>query len=52
VKSRLFGFHRDLPPQTAAQLLGGRVVFTEAREGQWVAVVELDRVVDARWQRP
>jgi len=48
VKTRLFGFHRDLPPAVAAQLLGGRVVFTEARQGQWVAVIELERVEDAR----
>jgi hypothetical protein len=43
LKTRFFGFHRDLPPAAAAQILGGRIVFSEARHGQWVAVVELDR---------
>ncbi len=47
VKTRFFGFHRDVPPVLAAQLLGGRVVFLRRARGQWVAVVELERVVDA-----
>jgi hypothetical protein len=43
LKTKYFGFHRDLPPAAVARILGGRVVFSEAREGQWVAVVELER---------
>jgi hypothetical protein len=50
MKMRFFGFHRDLPPAIAAQILGGRVVFTEKIAGQWVAVIELERVLDARVQ--
>jgi len=42
-KTRFFGFHRDLPPAAAAQILGGRVVFSEQRQGQWVAVIEMER---------
>ena len=41
LKSRFFGFHRDLPPAAAAQILGGQVVFKEERKGQWVAVIEM-----------
>jgi dolichyl-phosphate-mannose-protein mannosyltransferase len=52
LKTRFFGFHHDLPPEIAAQLLGGRVVFTEKRSGQWVAVIELERVFDAQLRRP
>jgi hypothetical protein len=52
LKTRFFGFHHDLPPEIAAQLLGGRVVFTEQRSGQWVAVIELERVFDAQLRRP
>jgi hypothetical protein len=48
LKARFFGFHRDLPPEIVAQLLGGRVRFTERRSGQWVAVIELERVYEAR----
>jgi len=43
LKTRFFGFHRDLPPPAAAQILGGHIVFSEARKGQWVAVVVLER---------
>jgi len=48
VKARFFGFHRDLVPSAAAQILGGRIVFREARTGQWVAVIELQPVKEAR----
>ena len=47
LKSRFFGFHRDLPPAAAAQILGGRIVFSEQRQGQWIAVIEMERSVDA-----
>jgi hypothetical protein len=47
MKTRFFGFHRDLPPAIAAQILGGRVVFTEKSAGQWVAVIEIERVYEA-----
>ena len=43
LKRRFFGFHRDLPPAIAAQILGGHVVFTEERKGQWIAVIEVER---------
>jgi hypothetical protein len=42
LKRKFFGFHRDLPPAAAAQILGGRVVFSEERKGQWVAVIEME----------
>jgi hypothetical protein len=44
LKRRFFGFHRDLPPAAAAQILGGRVVFSEERKGQWVAVIEMEQI--------
>jgi hypothetical protein len=42
LKGRFFGFHRDLPPEAAARILGGHVVFSEERKGQWIAVIELE----------
>jgi len=53
LKGRFFGYHRDLPPPAAAQILGGRIVFSEERKGQWVAVVELEKgeVLNARSER-
>jgi Dolichyl-phosphate-mannose-protein mannosyltransferase len=43
LKSRYFGFHRDLPPAAAAKILGGRIVFSEQRQGQWIAVLEIEK---------
>lgn len=43
LKRRFFGFHRDLPPAAAAQILGGHVVFLEERKGQWVAVIQVEQ---------
>jgi|SRR5581483_3293823 len=43
-----FGFHRDLPPAAAAQVLGGDLVYGAARNGQWIAVIRMEPVVDAR----
>jgi hypothetical protein len=42
-KTRFFGFHRDLPPAAAAQILGGHIVFSEWRKGQWIAVIEMEQ---------
>jgi len=43
MKTRFFGFHRDLPPTAAAQILGGHVVLSEERQGEWIAVIEMER---------
>jgi hypothetical protein len=42
LKRRFFGFHRDLPPAAVARILGGRIVFSAERMGQWVAVIEME----------
>ncbi len=46
-QKRFFDDHQDLPPEFAAQLLGGEIVFQERRGGEWVAVVEIKRARDA-----
>jgi hypothetical protein len=43
LKRRFFGFHRDLPPAAAAQILGGRIVYSAERKGQWIAVIEMNK---------
>jgi hypothetical protein len=35
-------------PEIAAQILGGRVIFHESRNGQWVALVAIERAENAR----
>ena len=41
-KTQFFGYHRDVPPATAAQILAGRLVYEDRRSGQWVAVIEIE----------
>ena len=43
LKRRFFGYHRDLPPEAAARILGGQVVFKKERKGQWIAVIEMEQ---------
>ncbi len=43
-KARYFGFHRDLPPEAAASVLGGRLVYIQRRQGQWVGIIETVKV--------
>jgi hypothetical protein len=49
--TRFFDFHHDLDPTAIAHLLGGKVVWREEREGQWVAVMHLDRPQVAELRR-
>jgi 4-amino-4-deoxy-L-arabinose transferase-like glycosyltransferase len=46
-KARFFGYHRDLPPAVAAQVLGGRLVYEEECRGQWAAVIEIEQIQEA-----
>jgi Dolichyl-phosphate-mannose-protein mannosyltransferase len=46
-KARYFDYHRDVPPAAAARILGGNLVYTETRNGQWIGVIEMERIVDA-----
>ena len=50
IKRRYFDYHVDLPPAAVAQILGGKVVYSEEKQGQWVAVIEMEKneIRDAR----
>jgi hypothetical protein len=52
IKTEFFGYHRDLPPAAAAHLLGGHLVYTDFRQGQWVSVIEMEQIQDARALAP
>jgi hypothetical protein len=43
LKEKYFGYHRDLAPEEIASRLGGMVVFQKNSDGQWVAVIALER---------
>jgi hypothetical protein len=47
-KAKYFGYHRDVPAEAAAQVLGGQLVYSESRQGQWVGVIEMQQEYDAR----
>jgi len=49
-QTRYFGYHQDVPPEIAAQIFGpgGRIIFDESRNGQWVALVAIERSENAR----
>jgi hypothetical protein len=50
-KTRFFGYHIDAPPAAAARILGGRLVYTDRRDGQWIGVIEMEQAVEARARR-
>ncbi|MGI9104098.1 MAG: ArnT family glycosyltransferase [Terriglobales bacterium] len=52
LQTRFFGYHRDLPPEVIARLLGGRVVLQQRRAGLWVAVIEMDYAENALHSQP
>lgn len=52
LQERFFGYHHDLPPEIAARILGGRIVFHERRGGQWIALIEIERPENAAMQIP
>ena len=43
---RFFGYHRDLSPEMAAQILGGLIVFRERRNGLWIALFARERAAE------
>ena len=47
ISRKYFGFHRDLPPEVAARMLGGRIVWERRRGQQWAAIVSFDQVENA-----
>jgi hypothetical protein len=47
-KTRFFGYHRDVLPAAAAQILGGNLVYSETRKGQWIGIIEIAQVMDAQ----
>jgi len=48
---KYFGFHHDLPPEAIAKQLGGDLVWEKMDQGQWVALIRFERVLDARVDR-
>jgi hypothetical protein len=43
MKEKFFGYHRDLLPEDIAQRLGGTIAYRKERNGQWIAVIAVER---------
>jgi hypothetical protein len=43
IKEKFFGYHRDLLPEDIAQRLGGTISYHKERNGQWIAVIVVER---------
>jgi len=43
IKERFFGYHRDLLPEDIAQRLGGTISYHKEMNGQWIAVIAVER---------
>jgi hypothetical protein len=48
IQRRFFDYHTDLPPEVAARMIGGRIVYRAQRRGEWVALVQIERMEDAQ----
>jgi hypothetical protein len=48
LQERFFGYHEDVTPERAAEMLGGRIIHYENRNNQWVAIIAIERVEDAK----
>jgi len=43
IKEKFFGYHRDLLPEQVAQRLGGTITYHKEANGQWIAVIAVER---------
>jgi len=48
LQKRFFDYHEDVTPERAAEMLGGRITRYENRNNEWVAIIAIERVEDAR----
>jgi hypothetical protein len=46
-KSQYFGYHVDLTPEAAAQMLGGSLVYVKRERRQWVGVIKMEQIEQA-----
>jgi len=48
LQKRFFDYHEDVSPERAAAVLGGRIVSYQNRNNEWVAIIAMERVEDAK----
>ena len=52
LQERFFDYHEDLMPERAAVLLSGRVFDYQNRNNEWIALISIEKIEDARMQTP
>ncbi len=48
LQKRFFDYHEDVTPEQAASMLGGRIIRYENRNNEWVAIIAIEGVENAR----
>ncbi|HZD33235.1 MAG TPA: glycosyltransferase family 39 protein [Candidatus Angelobacter sp.] len=48
LQQRFFDYHEDVTPERAAALLGGRIVSYRNQNNEWVAIIAVERVENAK----
>jgi 4-amino-4-deoxy-L-arabinose transferase-like glycosyltransferase len=48
IHEKYFDYHTDLPPDVAARMIGGRVVYRAQSRCEWVALVQIERIENAK----
>jgi 4-amino-4-deoxy-L-arabinose transferase-like glycosyltransferase len=43
LNQRFFDYHKDVSPETAAEMLGGKPVFVARKKAEWVEIVEIEQ---------
>jgi hypothetical protein len=43
LNQRYFDYHRDVSPEMAADLLGGKVVYLARNKAEWVEIIEMEQ---------
>ena len=49
LQQRFFDYHQDISPDRAASMLGGRIVRYENRNNEWVAIIAIERIENAKF---
>ena len=49
LQQRFFDYHQDISPDRAASMLGGRIVRYENRNNEWVVIIAIERIENAKF---
>ncbi len=47
LQTRFFDYHQDISPQSASEVLGGRIVDYRSRDNEWIALISIEKIENA-----